>query len=138
MDKIWDRKSFEVGGHWPLWRGWKNEWTRRTEKSWMLKKSFKQKIVDPSCNPIQSIQNMTQKTNIIIDWQAQYIYIIYWRQHQFWQWSCLVLSSYIRDSVLNTMLLVDICSSFKVVVISLWIHKDTLFDWDFWMSRSEE
>jgi len=23
MDKIWDRKSFEVGGHWPLWRGWK-------------------------------------------------------------------------------------------------------------------
>ena len=20
-DKIWDRKSFEVGGHWPLWRG---------------------------------------------------------------------------------------------------------------------
>jgi len=23
MDKIWDRKSFEVGSHWPLWRGWK-------------------------------------------------------------------------------------------------------------------
>ena len=23
MDNIWDRKSFEVGGHWPLWRGWK-------------------------------------------------------------------------------------------------------------------
>ena len=23
MDKIWDRKSFKVGGHWPLWRGWK-------------------------------------------------------------------------------------------------------------------
>ena len=22
MDKIWDRKSFEVGGHCPLWRGW--------------------------------------------------------------------------------------------------------------------
>jgi len=21
MDKIWDRKSFEVGGHWPFWRG---------------------------------------------------------------------------------------------------------------------
>ena len=21
MDKIWDRKSFEVGGHWPLWGG---------------------------------------------------------------------------------------------------------------------
>ena len=23
MDKIWDRKSFEVGSHWPLWRGLK-------------------------------------------------------------------------------------------------------------------
>jgi len=23
MDKIWERKSFEVGGHWPLWWGWK-------------------------------------------------------------------------------------------------------------------
>jgi len=23
MDKIWYRKSLEVGGHWPLWRGWK-------------------------------------------------------------------------------------------------------------------
>ena len=37
MDKIWDRKSFEVGGHWPLWRGWKNEWPRRTDKSRTLK-----------------------------------------------------------------------------------------------------
>jgi len=23
MDQIWDGKSFEVGGHWPLWWGWK-------------------------------------------------------------------------------------------------------------------
>jgi len=32
MDKIWDRKSFEVGGHWPLLRGWKKRMTRRTDK----------------------------------------------------------------------------------------------------------
>ena len=38
MDKIWDRKSFEVGGHWSLWRGWKNEWPRRIAKSQTLKK----------------------------------------------------------------------------------------------------
>ena len=36
MDTIWDRKSFEVGGHWRLWRGEKTEWPRRTDKSWML------------------------------------------------------------------------------------------------------
>ena len=34
MDKIWDRKSFEVGGHWPLWRGWKKRMiTQNRQKS---------------------------------------------------------------------------------------------------------
>jgi len=41
MDKIWDRKSIEVGGHWLLWRGWKNEWPRITNKSRTLKKERK-------------------------------------------------------------------------------------------------
>jgi len=30
MDKIWDRKSFEVGGHWPLGGDEKTEWLCRT------------------------------------------------------------------------------------------------------------
>jgi len=38
MDKIWDRKSFEVGGHWPLWRDEKNELPRITDKSNAKKK----------------------------------------------------------------------------------------------------
>jgi len=33
MEKIWDRKSFEVRGHWQFWRGWKNESPCRTDKS---------------------------------------------------------------------------------------------------------
>ena len=34
MDKIWDRKSVEVGGHWPLWRGWKKRMnTQNLQKS---------------------------------------------------------------------------------------------------------
>jgi len=33
MDKIWVRKSFKVWSHWPLWWGWKNEWSSRTDKS---------------------------------------------------------------------------------------------------------
>ena len=32
MDKIWDRKSFEVGGQWPLWRGWKNPMTMQNRQ----------------------------------------------------------------------------------------------------------
>jgi len=32
MDKIWDRKSFEVGGHWPLWRGCKNRMTTQNRQ----------------------------------------------------------------------------------------------------------
>ena len=39
MDKIWDRKSFEVGGHWPLSRGWKN---RMTKQSWQKSNSKKE------------------------------------------------------------------------------------------------
>ena len=38
MDKIWDRKSLEVGGHWLLLRDEKNERPRRTDKSRTLKK----------------------------------------------------------------------------------------------------
>jgi len=41
MDKIWDRKSFKIGGHWPLWRDEKTEWPSRTNKSWTLKKIIK-------------------------------------------------------------------------------------------------
>ena len=33
MDKIWDRKSFEVGGHWPLWMGKKRKTTQNRQKS---------------------------------------------------------------------------------------------------------
>ena len=47
MDKIWDRKSFEVGGHWPLWRDEKNEWPRRTDKSRTLKKNREKVCVLP-------------------------------------------------------------------------------------------
>jgi len=36
MDKIWDRKTFKVGGYWPLWWGWKTELSRWTDKSRML------------------------------------------------------------------------------------------------------
>ena len=34
MDNIWDRKSFEVGGHWPLSWGWKHRMaTQNRQKS---------------------------------------------------------------------------------------------------------
>ena len=32
MDKIWDRKSFEVRGHWPLWLGWKKRMTTQNHQ----------------------------------------------------------------------------------------------------------
>jgi len=47
MDKIWNRKSFEVGGHWPLWRGWKNRMT--TQKSRTVKKRIKIWMLKYSC-----------------------------------------------------------------------------------------
>ena len=32
MDKIWNRKSFKVGGHWLLWRGWKKRMTTQNRQ----------------------------------------------------------------------------------------------------------
>ena len=37
MDNIWDRKSFEVGGHCPLWREWKKRMTKQNRQSRTLK-----------------------------------------------------------------------------------------------------
>ena len=41
MDKIWDRKSFEVRGHWPLWRGRKNRMTTQNRQKSNAKKNIK-------------------------------------------------------------------------------------------------
>ena len=40
MDKIWDRKSFEVGGLWPLWRGRKNQMTTQNRQKSNAKKKI--------------------------------------------------------------------------------------------------
>ena len=43
MDKIWDRKSFEVGGHRSLWRGWKHRMTTQNRQRSNAKKTTKKK-----------------------------------------------------------------------------------------------
>ena len=40
MDKIWDIKSYEVGGHWPLWWGWKNQMTTLNRQKSNAKNKF--------------------------------------------------------------------------------------------------
>ena len=47
MDKIWDRKSIEVGGHWPLWWGLKNRMTaqnRQKSNATKKKRDYNQHI----------------------------------------------------------------------------------------------
>jgi len=39
MDKIWDRKSSEVGGHWLLCRGWKKRMTTQNRQKSNAKKT---------------------------------------------------------------------------------------------------
>ena len=41
MDKVFDRKSFKVGGHWPLWRGWKKRMTTQNRQKLYAKKQQK-------------------------------------------------------------------------------------------------
>jgi len=49
MDKIWDRKSFEVGGHWPFWRGWKKRMTTQNRQK------SNAKITNPLETPVVSL-----------------------------------------------------------------------------------
>jgi len=44
MDKIWDRKSIEVGGHWPLWRE-KTMQNRQKSKAKKQNKTKAKKII---------------------------------------------------------------------------------------------
>ena len=50
MDKIWDRKSFEVGGHWPLWRGRKKRITMQNRQK--LNAYFFFFNIGPRCNGV--------------------------------------------------------------------------------------
>jgi len=45
MDKIWERNP-----SWSLWRGWKNEWQRRTDKKFNTKKKANTKFTTPVIN----------------------------------------------------------------------------------------
>ena len=71
MDKIWNRKSFEVGGHWPLWRGWKNRMTtqNRQKSNGIKKEEQKEKCCVYTVN--------LQMTEINEDFKAfLYIWVI--------------------------------------------------------------
>ena len=46
MDNILDRKSFQVGGHWPLWRGRKKRMTTQNRQ----KSNAKTKQQQQSCS----------------------------------------------------------------------------------------
>ena len=46
MYKLWDRKSFEVGGHWRLWRGWKKRMTTQNRQKSNAKKTLKKHHFD--------------------------------------------------------------------------------------------
>ena len=44
MDKIWDRKSFKVEGHWPLWRGRKKRMTTQKRQKCITKTNNHDKV----------------------------------------------------------------------------------------------
>ena len=75
MDKIWDRKSFEVGGHWPLWRGWKNRMTTQNRQKSNTKLFFL-KIID-KVNSINTACCFSQLSWIVI-WGVKMIRSYSW------------------------------------------------------------
>ena len=90
MDKIWDRKSFEVGVHWPLWWGWKTEWPRRTDKSRTLK-VFKKNLY--SCEYLQMIKKFDVHTPLLCFiylkcWECLLYQVRLYRRMLTWLWDC--------------------------------------------------
>ena len=63
MDNIWDRKFLEVGGHWPLWRGWKNRITTQNRQKSNAKKT---KFVNLKVQLCYAIRMMISHINHII------------------------------------------------------------------------
>ena len=57
-----------VGGHWPLWQGWKTEWPRRTDKSRTLKNK-KQKTQTTKENPIE-LELLFEAANQTLKWDC--------------------------------------------------------------------
>jgi len=56
MENIWDRKSFEVEGHWPFWWGWKNRITTRKRQKL---NANKQKLIDLHWKTYKTSVNLT-------------------------------------------------------------------------------
>jgi len=50
-----DKKSFEVGGHCPLWQGWKNRMTTQNWQKSNAKKNATSVVDDASYLPILTI-----------------------------------------------------------------------------------
>ena len=76
MDQIWDRKPFEVGVHWLLWRGWKTRMTtqNRQKSNANQKKSHNnnEKLV-PMKNEFRVIYNIN------LFWK---MFLFFFQEHQ--------------------------------------------------------
>ena len=53
MDKIRDRKTLEVGGHWPLWRGWKKRMTTQNRQKSNVEKREKNVKINRRSRPFE-------------------------------------------------------------------------------------
>ena len=67
MDKIWDRKSFEVGDYWPLWRGWKNQMTTQNRQSDAKNKTKQKQQTNKTCPSLYFMKCSTTWLDIELD-----------------------------------------------------------------------
>ena len=98
MDKIWDRNSFEVGGHWPLWQGWKNRMTTQNRQKPNAKNKLRGKGSRSSlycvnklrcCGTIWLVHHLHGERNPMI-WRRNYT----WYERRDWTISIINLTLY--------------------------------------------
>jgi len=67
MDNIWDRKSFEVGGHCPLWREWKKRMTKQNRQKSNAKKQKTKPKQNWSWNSTHSLKT-NDFSRVFLSW----------------------------------------------------------------------
>ena len=123
MDIIWDRKSFEVGGHWPLWRGWKNRMTTQNRQKWNAKNTPKNNLSHPPLE-IESIkQPVGGFTLYFVPFRLSFVNISWATNCIMKPWLIIVTMDWHGNGVLGTMSVTLELTPLECLGYLFWLEK---------------
>ena len=131
MDTIWDRKFFEVGGHWPLWRGWKQRMTTQNRQKSNAKLFY---IFEWSCHlmfvfchnkPVDLTEKCVEHNLLRI---GQWNYRVYVPLLQVSVYNTVTRQNYFKSLCITRQhYFKSVCTTRKHYFKSLWITREHCF-----------